>query len=375
MFSTFNFSVFYHAVVKDHSSLNQYDAVNVLLIGKTAEDAQVNAIDNTLCSRYVYGKKPIPKRILKDLYTLELDKVVPRLSVLGIQDISFSVNALRSLFTTYDMGFSEAERSRLLEVLAGDDAIAALAEIFIAAVRCNPKDIQPLTDEEAQIASSGIIPNDTATLTNTTDNTDVSVMASDSKNDPGNIDDDSANETTAISTSSTDPNSSFTETPCESLTNPNTLSAEAEALLFSDSCFKWRPLIYSETPSDELLDTLIDYFECNSDQVITIDGADIKAILPLSPDEFGYLIQITGDYKWIEKAVSSSGFIRNADGVLLTMCISPDISLEEIMSLSNIISDKIKSDAKMIWGVSFSPDKTDIWTIKMLINKKSKASF
>lgn len=70
--SYFTFPVFYTAVFKDNTHLNQYDAVNVLLTGErlTGTDETTFHITPNMTSHYVRGGKPISKEIVGNFLDL-----------------------------------------------------------------------------------------------------------------------------------------------------------------------------------------------------------------------------------------------------------------------------------------------------------------
>jgi len=61
------FSSFYMTLVKKNTSLRQYDAVSVLLLGKLRSECIDNVITDQMATHYVHGTKKISKEILSPL--------------------------------------------------------------------------------------------------------------------------------------------------------------------------------------------------------------------------------------------------------------------------------------------------------------------
>ncbi len=79
-----NFPTFYHSAIKGNTSLPQYNAVSVLLLGNVRENCTKESIDDPSVSVYVSGKKPIRKSILTPLLNISHEEAVRRLHMLGI---------------------------------------------------------------------------------------------------------------------------------------------------------------------------------------------------------------------------------------------------------------------------------------------------
>lgn len=80
--SYFTFPVFYTAVFKNNTHLNQYDAVNVLLTGErlTGTDETTFHITPNMTSHYVRGGKPISKEIVGNFLDLSPDERALRIA-------------------------------------------------------------------------------------------------------------------------------------------------------------------------------------------------------------------------------------------------------------------------------------------------------
>lgn len=59
-----SFPVFYQAVIKQRLTLKQYDAVNLLLLGKRYNDCVEIQISQSMAANYVSGKKKVSKDII-----------------------------------------------------------------------------------------------------------------------------------------------------------------------------------------------------------------------------------------------------------------------------------------------------------------------
>lgn len=58
--------------------------------------------------------------------------------------------------------------------------------------------------------------------------------------------------------------------------------------------------------------------------------------------------------------------IKGAHGILMSMTISPDVSLEDATLASKMIASEASEDANVIWGVSFDPDLEDEMKITII---------
>lgn len=58
--------------------------------------------------------------------------------------------------------------------------------------------------------------------------------------------------------------------------------------------------------------------------------------------------------------------IKGAKGILMSISVSPDVSLDDVTLASTLISEEANPDANIIWGVAFDPDMEDEMKITII---------
>ena len=90
-----SFPVFYQAVIKQQLTLKQYDAVNLLLLGKRYNDCVEIQISQSMAANYVSGKKKVSKDIIAQLLDCPPAECKRRLQALGLQNLDQGVFCLK----------------------------------------------------------------------------------------------------------------------------------------------------------------------------------------------------------------------------------------------------------------------------------------
>lgn len=105
---------------------------------------------------------------------------------------------------------------------------------------------------------------------------------------------------------------------------------------------------------------------------INIDFADVTSVIANS----GVAYMGVGSAKGKDKAQIAANTaissplietpIKGAKGILLSICASPDVGLEDVDLAANMIADECNSDASIIWGVAFDQNLEDEMRITII---------
>lgn len=149
--SYFTFPVFYTAVLKDNTHLNQYDAVNVLLVGEklTGSDETLPHITSNMTSHYARGGKPISKEIVGNFLDLSPDERALRIERAKIISEKEGATCLYCLLSSEHILMDEERRQHLLQ-LYPDDISAFLGESLHQSISCPRNHLSKL--DESMIA-------------------------------------------------------------------------------------------------------------------------------------------------------------------------------------------------------------------------------
>lgn len=143
------FPVFYQSVIKERLTLKQYDAVNLLLLGKRYDECLEMVISQSMAANYVSGKKKVSKDIITALLESPPAELKRRLQALGLQNLDQGVYCLKYLLYSGEVQLSEYDRARLLHMVRVEkDYYSFLMEAFLLAMKCPPQDVRCLTDDE-----------------------------------------------------------------------------------------------------------------------------------------------------------------------------------------------------------------------------------
>lgn len=150
-----SFPVFYQAVIKQRLTLKQYDAVNLLLLGKRYSECIEMQISQSMAANYVSGKKRISKDIITELVECNPSECKRRLQSLGLQNLDQGVYCLKYMLYNGEIQLNDYDRARLLHLVRNDkDFYNFLTEAFILAIKCPPQEIRPLTEDEKRKLSA-----------------------------------------------------------------------------------------------------------------------------------------------------------------------------------------------------------------------------
>ncbi|MBE6536255.1 MAG: cell division protein FtsZ [Ruminococcaceae bacterium] len=105
---------------------------------------------------------------------------------------------------------------------------------------------------------------------------------------------------------------------------------------------------------------------------INIDFADVTSVIANS----GVAYMGVGSAKGKDKAQIAANTaissplietpIKGAKGILLSICASPDVGLEDVDLAANMIADECNPDASIIWGVAFDQNLEDEMRITII---------
>lgn len=144
-----NFPVFYQCVIKERLTLKQYDAVNLLLLGKRYSDCVEIQISQSMAANYVSGKKKISKDIITQLLECPASELKRRLQALGLQNLDQGAFCMKYLLYSRQVQLNDYDRARLLHLVRNDkDLYNFLTEVFLMAIKCPPQESRPLTKDE-----------------------------------------------------------------------------------------------------------------------------------------------------------------------------------------------------------------------------------
>lgn len=131
------FSVLYHILVKDNTPYPQYDSVNMLLYG-IFRDSNLTGkyVDDSACSNYVKGKKPIRTEIIRSFYLCDEDEIIRRFNNLAFQNAENTARITKSILSKIlDMNTNTIKE--LVNSLDQIEPARYFARLFFYAMRSN----------------------------------------------------------------------------------------------------------------------------------------------------------------------------------------------------------------------------------------------
>jgi hypothetical protein len=128
------FSSFYMTLVKKNTSLRQYDAVSVLLLGKLRSECIDNVITDQMATHYVHGTKKISKEILSPLLQCSVDEISKRIRMLSFQDVDAVANEGVG-FLNRIPSLGEQIKNDLLSIYSSKGSYTFLAEFFLSSLK------------------------------------------------------------------------------------------------------------------------------------------------------------------------------------------------------------------------------------------------
>lgn len=319
-----NFPTFYHSAIKGNTSLPQYNAVSVLLLGNVRERCTKESIDDPSVSVYVSGRKPIRKSILMPLLNISHEEAVRRLHMLGIQDIQRMVDALTTLIGEV-ANLSDTAKTPLLALA---DTMGAeydfVAEVFLTAVKCPTTFMHRLSSEMIRYLNSMGWPEQFVPTSNSSDTSEaVQGTVSDSENNSEPV---------------------IQE---EDVQTPIKFSQDAMEISVS-----YRRL---SIPEDK--DAAISYFlNFCSNSFINLDDQDVSTIISEEEGFHYFLIDLRGAYQSVIFELSRWERIPKCIGCIFVIETSLDLGFETVDGIASSIKDLTHEDAYVIFGTSFAPE-------------------
>ena len=318
-----NFPTFYHSAIKNNTSLPQFNAVSVLLLGDVRENCTEESIDDSSVSGYVSGKKSIRKRILTPLLNVSHEETVRRLHMLGIQDIQRTVDALTLLIGEVS-NLSITAKAPLLALAETKNAeYDFVAEVFLTAVKCPLVFTHRLSKEMIQYLNSLGWPEQSAAP----DPIDSSEAAHETASNPENI-----------------LEASIQKENDQVLIK---FSQEAQEVFVS-----YRNLSIPEDKKAAIRCILGPHL--NDPGIIYLQDDDVASIIT-EEEGFHYsLVELRGTWQSIAVELSRWKKSPNCVGCIYQLEGASDMGLDNIENLFSSIHDLIHEDAVLIFGVKFA---------------------
>lgn len=143
-----NFPMFYHCAIKDHTSLSQYDAVSILLLGKSKADCRRKTISDYRAVYYTLGMERLPSDILTSLLHCSREELLRRFRLLQLQE-SDSISCALGHLIRHVENIGRTKRVILeTKINNGYDFYEIILDIFLLALKCPPEHILPLTQRD-----------------------------------------------------------------------------------------------------------------------------------------------------------------------------------------------------------------------------------
>lgn len=319
-----NFATFYHSAIKNNTSLPQFNAVSVLLLGNTREKCTEESINDSSVSGYVSGRKPIRKSILTPLLNASHEEVIRRLQMLGIQDIQRMVDALTTLISEVS-NLSNTAKAPLLELAKKAGAeYNFVAEVFLTAVKCPTASIRCLSSEMIRHLNSLGRSEQVEPIPNPSD---PSEGTQEPVSEPGDTSE-------LISQEEDDP-------------TPAGFSQEVKAVTVS-----YRSL---SIPEDK--EVAISYIlSICRDSFVNFDYADVAPILS-ETDGFRYsMVELKGTCQSIVYELSRWKKLPNCREIIIVFVLSEDAGLVTMEEIVSDIQNVINENADIIVGLKFAPE-------------------
>ena len=322
-----NFATFYHSAIKNNTSLPQFNAVSVLLLGNIREKCTEESIDDPSVSGYVNGKKPIRKSILMPLINISHEEVIRRLHMLGIQDIQRMVDALTTLINEVS-NLSKTAKVPLFELAKKTGAeYNFVAEVFLTAVKCPTVFTRRLSSEMIQHLNSLGWPEQFEPISNSSDSSEGT---QEPVSEPGDISEPVSQE--------------------ESGPTPAGFSQEAK-----EGSVSYRSL---SIPEDKEVAVAHFLSICgdSEDLGIILTSEDVEEALT-SPYPSRYsMVELRGTCQSIGHELSRWQKLPNCSGCIIGLVVAEDADLDTIEKIPSDIQNLINEDASIIFGVKFAPE-------------------
>lgn len=321
-----NFPTFFHSAIKSNTSLPQFNAVSVMLLGDVREKCTEDSIDDPSVSGYVNGKKPIRKSILMPLLAISHEEVVRRLYMLGIQDIQRMVDALTTLIGEV-INLSNTAKAPLLALAEKTGAdYDFVAEVFLAAVKCPPAFTRRLSREMIQHLHS---------LGGVKQFTSIPISL-----DPSKV------------TQETVSNS-------EDISGPDIQEENAHVPIGFLQEVMEVSISYRSLTIPEDKETAINYFlgaYSSTSSVIELDYADAASIISETEGYHYSLVELRGTRQSITFEFSRWEKLPNCTGCIVELEMPFDMGLDDVSEIVSHIENLIHKDANFILGVKIAQE-------------------
>lgn len=319
-----NFPTFYQSAIKNNTSLPQFNAVSVLLLGNVRDQCMEESIDDPSVSGYVSGKKPIRKSILTPLLSLSHEEAVRRLHMLGIQDIQRMVDALAALIGEVS-NLSSTAKAPLLELMkTSGTEYDFVAEVFLLSVKCPAVFKHRLSREAIRHLNSLGWP-------------EQATSGSNAQN-PSEGDRKATPESSDISEPTND--AETVHTSFKFSQEERKVAVSYRSLTIPDD---------KETAASYLLNL------CEN-SLVNLDYADIISIVSEENGFHCFMAELRGTWQSIVFELSRWMELSNCIGCILQLVVSENAGLESIDEVASKIRYLIPAEATFLFGVKLSPE-------------------
>lgn len=316
-----NFPTFYQSAIKNNTSLPQFNAVSVLLLGDVRDQCTEESIDDPSVSGYVSGKKPIRKSILTPLLSLSHEEAVRRLHMLGIQDIQRMVDALTALIGEVS-NLSSTAKAPLLELMETSGAeYDFVAEVFLLSVKCPTVFKHRLSSEAIRHLNSLGWPEQAAFGSRTQEENRKTTFESSDSSEPAN---------SAVTVQTLDE-----------------FSQKERKVTVS-----YRNLTI---PDDE--EIVSSYFlSLCENSLVNLDIADVTVIISEETGFHCFMTELRGTWQSIVFELSRWEGLPNCMGCILQIIVSENAGLESVDEIASRIQNSIHKDAVFFLGMKYTPE-------------------
>lgn len=152
----FTYAVFYRSLIEPFTQLNQYDINHILFAGNiNIEETHSDYISRVLGNGYVSGNKTIRNELAKRISLLTPQEIVPRIKMLGLQDLPLVISTAKKLIQISDI--SEQLQNQLLIKADTVDGELFIAELFQLSLRCHNQKLKLNAEYKKYLATLSTI--------------------------------------------------------------------------------------------------------------------------------------------------------------------------------------------------------------------------
>lgn len=349
--SYFTFPVFYTAVFKDNTHLNQYDAVNVLLTGErlTGSDGTALHITPNMTSHYVRGGKPISKEIVGNFLDLPPDERALRIAKARMISEKEGIVCLYRLLGSEHILMDEELRQHLFQLYQYDTA-AFLDISMHQSISCPRNHLSKLDDNMiADILSYRSENSKSATLESGNTDRNTAKQSAEGPQPDFNVIDDLDNEMKLDET--------LQKFLTEDTEQNQLIRKFAIAHLFGISnalCFAQKRLLpASDMETIEKYLTILSELPC----MISLDSNDIPAILQnFANCEYVYITELHVSMEGLTTYLQMS---LSSNVVYALLFVEGNIGMTELNDITNAVQDTCGEDASLELYLYYDEDYSD----------------